>query len=60
MKTPLKEKESANKPVSEGLYGLIRHTPSKEYNHFIHKVIKESNRDQRELVDQYNKKLAQA
>lgn len=46
------------KPSSEGLYDLVQNTSSRERNRFIRTVVKESNKDQRDLVEQYNRKVS--
>lgn len=45
-------------PSKKGLYDFVKNTPVREQNRIIRKVIKESNKDQRDLVEQYNRKFS--
>jgi hypothetical protein len=42
----------------EGLYSVIQNMSSREHKSFIKNVIRESNKDQSELVERYNRSLS--
>lgn len=57
MKTFLNNILSAKGSSNKGLYDFFQNTSAREQNRIIRKVIRESNKDQRDLVEQYNKKI---
>ena len=60
MKKIIKKMFGHKSPSKDGLYGFIENTSVSEKDHFIKQVIKESNKDQRDLVERYNRKFAKA
>lgn len=42
----------------EGLYSVIQNTSSRDHKSFIKNVIRESNKDQSDLVERYNRSLS--
>jgi len=50
----------SNTSNKEGLYSVIKNMSSREHKSFIKNVIRESNRDQSELVERYNNHFLKA
>jgi hypothetical protein len=60
MKTIIQKLFNAQRPTADqvGLSELVYHASSKEQSRFIKKVIRESNKDQKDLVAKYNKQFS--
>lgn len=48
----------SNTSNKEGLYSVIQNTSSRDHKSFIKNVIRESNKDQSDLVERYNRNFS--
>ncbi|MFA6392600.1 MAG: hypothetical protein WCW54_00740 [Candidatus Paceibacterota bacterium] len=48
----------SNTSNKEGLYSVIQNTSSRDHKSFIKNVIRESNKDQSDLVERYNRSFS--
>jgi hypothetical protein len=47
-----------NTSSKEGLYSVIQNTSSRDHKSFIKNVVRESNKDQNDLVERYNRECS--
>ncbi len=60
MKTFISKLFRNKTPSTEGLSVLVQKASVKEQSRFVKRVIRESNKDQKDLVEKYNKQLSRA
>jgi len=60
MKTFISKLFSSKPPSAQGLSEIVHKASVKEQSRFVKKVIRESNKDQKNLVEKYKKEFSRA
>ena len=60
MKAFISKLFSTKAPSTEGLSVIVQKASAREQSRFVKKVIRESNKDQKDLVERYKKQFSRA